>query len=64
MSEWPRIALLCGGPSGEREVSLASAAAVRRALEAAGVRVVAIDIEPQRIQEQLAQSGAEFVFNV
>ena len=64
MSEWPTIALLCGGPSGERDVSLASAAAVRRALESAAVRVVQIDVEPRRIQAQLAESGADFVFNV
>jgi len=64
MSEWSTIALLCGGPSGEREVSLASAAAVRRALESIGIRVVQIDVEPHRIQAQLAASGADFAFNV
>ena len=39
-----RIAVLGGGPSGEHEVSLASAASVREGLEAAGYTVLAVEI--------------------
>jgi D-alanine-D-alanine ligase len=39
-----RVAVLGGGPSGEHEVSLASAASVREGLEAAGHAVAAIEI--------------------
>ncbi|HTR88544.1 MAG TPA: D-alanine--D-alanine ligase family protein [Solirubrobacteraceae bacterium] len=38
------VALLAGGPSSEHEVSLASAAAIREGLQAAGHRVLAIEI--------------------
>jgi D-alanine-D-alanine ligase len=39
-----RIAVLCGGPSAEREVSLRSGAAVCRALRALGASAFAIDV--------------------
>jgi D-alanine-D-alanine ligase len=39
-----RVAVLGGGPSGEHEVSLSSAASVREGLEAAGHTVAAIEI--------------------
>ncbi|MEQ8516083.1 MAG: D-alanine--D-alanine ligase [Chromatocurvus sp.] len=56
------VALLQGGHSAEREVSLNSAATVRAALDGAGFRVSVVDpAEPGWI-EQLA--AADFAFNI
>lgn len=56
------VALLQGGCSAEREVSLNSGATVHAALEAAGFRVSVIDPAAKGWIEQLA--GADFVFNI
>ncbi len=64
MSELPRIAVLYGGPSGEREVSLDSGGAVLRALQGLGLDAVGIDIQPARLQQQVVDSRAEIAFNV
>ncbi len=64
MTEQMRIAVLYGGPSAEREVSLQSGAAVRQALGEAGFDVCGIDIDPTRLTAQLQEQGAEFAFNV
>ncbi|MBN2679870.1 D-alanine--D-alanine ligase [Acidithiobacillus montserratensis] len=59
-----RIGVLCGGPSGEREVSLLSAEAVLTALRSNGIKAVSIDIEPARLQQQLQDAQVDFAFNV
>lgn len=64
MSDLPRIAVLYGGPSGEREVSLDSGRAVLQALQGLGLDAVGIDIQPAIIQQQVADSKAHIAFNV
>ncbi|WP_414040344.1 D-alanine--D-alanine ligase [Acidithiobacillus sp. M4-SHS-6] len=59
-----RVAVLYGGPSGEREVSLISAEAVLGALRSTGMEVLGIDIEPARLQQQLQDAQIDFAFNV
>lgn len=55
------VAVLMGGTSSEREVSLASGQAVLRALHAAGVDAFAIDLGVNRIQ-QLMQAQFDTAF--
>ncbi|MHB8237512.1 MAG: D-alanine--D-alanine ligase family protein, partial [Acidithiobacillus ferrivorans] len=64
MSDLPRVAVLYGGPSGEREVSLSSGQAVLQALQGLGLNAVGIDIQPAILQQQLADSQAGIVFNI
>ncbi len=64
MSDLPRIAVLYGGPSGERAVSLDSGRAVLQALQGLGLDAVGIDIQPAIIQQQVADSKAHIAFNV
>ncbi|PKY11921.1 D-alanine--D-alanine ligase [Acidithiobacillus marinus] len=59
-----RVGVLCGGPSGERAVSLLSAEAVLSALRSNGIAAVSIDIEPARLQQQLQDAQIDFAFNV
>ena len=56
-----RIALLCGGASGEREVSLLSAAAVEEALEKR-YEVIKIDTGVEGWAHTLLDSSVEGVF--
>ena len=58
-----RVAVLMGGESAEREVSLKSGAVVHRALLAAGVDAVSIDLHGH-IFHQLAELKADRVFNL
>ena len=64
MSDLARIAVLYGGPSGEREVSLDSGRAVLQALQGLGMDAVGVDIQPAILQQQMAESGAQIAFNV
>ena len=64
MPEGKKIAVLYGGPSAEREVSLQSGAAVLTALGEAGFDVCGIDVEPAHLAEQLRDHAANFAFNV
>ncbi len=57
-----RIGVLCGGQSGEREVSLRSGQGVLEALTRQGFDAVSIDPDPDLIG-QLRQAGVEVVFN-
>lgn len=57
-----RIAVLMGGKSGEREVSLRSGAGVLAALEKLGYDAVGVDPNCH-LPRQLADAGAEVVFN-
>ncbi len=58
-----KIAVLMGGPSAEREVSLRTGAAIHKALLAKGYNAVAIDLEPKNLAQQLAAQQIEVVFN-
>ncbi len=58
-----RIAVLLGGQSGEREVSLRSGAGVLASLRRQGFDAVEIDPGPDLVA-QLRDAGAEVVFNV
>ena len=57
-----RVAVLMGGWSAEREVSLNSGAAVTAALQAAGVDAVAVDLRRETVLEQLAEGGFDRCF--
>ena len=58
------VAVVMGGPSAEREVSLNTGAAVANALREYGyTNVVEIDLDPRNFGKQLAESKAEVVFN-
>ncbi len=58
-----RVAVLMGGVSAEREVSLNSGNAVHQALLAAGVDAVAVDVQQDPVR-QLLELNADRVFNV
>lgn len=58
-----RVAVVMGGPSTEREVSLKTGAAIAQALGTRGYDVTTIDLEPKRFVDQLRESGANVVFN-
>jgi D-alanine-D-alanine ligase len=58
----PKVAVLMGGPSAEREVSLSSGRECVRALEAAGFDVTTIDAG-QDIVDQLKAAAPDVVFN-
>lgn len=62
-SEFGRVAVLMGGISAEREVSLHSGAAVLSALQSAGVDAHGVDATPSTIG-LLQQQGFDRVFNV
>ncbi len=58
-----RIAVVMGGPSAEREVSLNTGRGILAALQEKGYDAVGIDLEPRRFIEQLRDAGAQVVFN-
>lgn len=58
-----KVAVLMGGPSTEREVSLNTGKAIVEALLSKGYQVIGIDLEPAKFIEQIRESGAEIVFN-
>lgn len=59
-----KVALLYGGSSSEREVSLKSGAAVLNALHALGVDVLALDCPFEVLAEQLKAHDVRHVFNI
>ena len=61
MNQLGRVAVLYGGLSTEREVSLESGAAVLGALQSAGVDAVGIDVKKHLI-DQLREARAHVVF--
>lgn len=56
-----QIAVLCGGMSPERDVSLQTGAAICEALKQLGYRVCSIDVTP-KVTEQLRSRGIEVAF--
>ena len=63
MDKKDRVAVVMGGPSKEREVSLNTGNAILNALKEKGYDAVAIDLDPEHIVDQLKASGAKVVFN-
>ena len=57
------IAVVMGGPSAEREVSLRTGKAISKALQEKGYKIVDIDLVPEKFAEQLKEAQAEVVFN-
>ncbi len=58
-----KIAVVMGGPSAEREVSLNTGNAILQALQSKGYQAVGIDMDPKRIVSQLQQANIDIVFN-
>ena len=58
-----KIAVLMGGPSEEREVSLNTGNAILQALREKGYHVVGLDLIPHQFFEQLKDNQIEVVFN-
>jgi len=58
-----KIAVVMGGPSSEREVSLNTGTAILTALKEKGYNAVGIDLDPINFVEQLSKAGIEVVFN-
>lgn len=58
-----KIAVVMGGPSAEREVSLNTGRAILSALQEKGYNAIGIDLVPQYFVEQLKQEKIEVVFN-
>lgn len=58
-----KIAVLMGGPSTEREVSLNTGRAIVDALQSKGYDVTGIDLDPCRLLAQIQAAGADVVFN-
>jgi D-alanine-D-alanine ligase len=57
-----RVALLCGGTSSEREVSIASGNSVREVLEAEGFSVAPIDTDTPHLAIELLAAQSEVAF--
>lgn len=58
-----KIAVIMGGPSAEREVSLNTGKAILTALKEKGYNAVGLDLDPRRLIEQLNAEKIEVVFN-
>ncbi|WP_425060778.1 D-alanine--D-alanine ligase B [Sporomusa carbonis] len=58
-----KIAVVMGGPSAEREVSLNTGRAILAALQEKGYNAVGIDLSPRHFVEQLNVEKIEVVFN-
>ncbi len=58
-----KIAVVMGGPSPEREVSLNTGRAIHTALVDLGYNAIGIDLEPHRFVDQLRDAEVEIVFN-
>ena len=59
-----RVAVLMGGPSAEREVSLKSGAAVLEALRSAGVDAHPVDVQDPGVVRTLVDGGFDRAFNI
>jgi D-alanine-D-alanine ligase len=62
MSDYKRVAVLLGGRSAEREVSLSSGAGIAKALRAEGFDVVEVD-PGEHLEAQLVAAKPDAVFN-
>ena len=55
------VAVIMGGPSAEREISLVTGAAIAGALREKGYNVAEIDLEPKKLVLQLEECSAKVV---
>ena len=55
------VAVIMGGPSAEREISLVTGAAIAGALREKGYNVAEIDLEPKKLALQLEECSAKVV---
>lgn len=62
--QFGRVAVLMGGRSAEREISLKSGTAVLEALQGEGVAAVGVDTGGEGFLQQLAEGGFDRAFNV
>lgn len=58
-----KIAVLMGGPSTEREVSLNTGGAILTALQEKGYQAIGIDLDPLHFVEQIKAENVDIVFN-
>ncbi|MDF2569472.1 MAG: ddlB [Sporomusa sp.] len=58
-----KIAVVMGGPSAEREVSLNTGRAILAALQEKGYNAIGIDLSPQHFVDQLKKEQIDIVFN-
>lgn len=58
-----KIAVVMGGPSAEREVSLRTGQAILKALQAKGYQAIGLDLEPATFVATLQAEKIEMVFN-
>lgn len=58
-----KIAVVMGGPSAEREVSLRTGQAILKALQAKGYQAIGLDLEPATFAATLQAEKIEMVFN-
>lgn len=58
-----KIAVVMGGPSAEREVSLNTGKAILAALLEKGYNAIGLDLQPERFLADLSENGIEVVFN-
>lgn len=63
MDKKMKVAVVMGGPSAEREISLVTGRSIAEALKEKDYAVECIDLEPKNIAEQLQNCGATVVFN-
>lgn len=57
-----KIAVLYGGASAEREVSISSGKGIMEALKKQGHEVIGVDFHPDRLDEVIALKGVDFVY--
>ena len=57
------VAVVLGGPSSEREISLVTGTAIAEALAGKGYNIIKLELEPERLVEQLRKLGVKAVFN-
>ncbi|MDL2280424.1 D-alanine--D-alanine ligase [Selenomonadales bacterium OttesenSCG-928-I06] len=58
-----KIAVVMGGPSSEREISLRTGQAILNALQEKGYNAIGIDLDPATFYEALKNNKIEIVFN-
>lgn len=58
-----KIAVLMGGPSTEREVSLNTGGAILKALQEKGYQAIAMELDPLHFVEQIKDEKIDVVFN-
>jgi D-alanine-D-alanine ligase len=58
-----KIAVVMGGPSDEREVSLNTGRAILKALQTKGYNVIEIDLEPKQFITKIVEENVDIVFN-